>query len=90
LSGTLDRSKRKREDRKMIDSKVVKIKETLTGMAFFDDAGDYVGEQGLTKFEATWPSGKTSTKYVVREDDVNERRRQESFIEKQGYTAEWE
>jgi hypothetical protein len=67
----------------------VKIKESCTGQAFYDEDGDYVGEQALTKFQATWPGGKVFTKYVVREDDVNERRRQEEFARERGYEVEW-
>ena len=73
----------------MNQAKVVKIKETCTGRGIYDDDGDLIGEQDLTKFEATWPSGKVFTKYVVREDDVNERRRQESFAQERGYRVEW-
>jgi hypothetical protein len=56
----------------------VKIKETLHL------------ESNLVKFEACWPSDKTFTKYVDPGDDVNERRRQERFAEKRGYTVEWD
>jgi len=47
-------------------------------------------EAGLTKFKATWPSGKVFEKYVDMGDDVNERRRQEDFAESRGYTVEWD
>ena len=45
---------------------------------------------GLTKFVATWPSGKTFTKYVDMGDDVNERRRQERFAKERGYEVKWD
>ena len=53
----------------------VVIKETLRGC---------IG-QGLVKFTATWPSGKTFEKYVDAGDAVNERVRQERFAEERGY-----
>jgi len=45
---------------------------------------------GLTKFTAAWPSGKTFEKFVDAGDAVNERRRQERFIESRGYTVKWD
>lgn len=56
----------------------VKIKETLDL------------KSGLVKFEADWPSGRTFTKYVQLNDDVNERARQERFAEERGYEVEWD
>jgi len=45
---------------------------------------------GLTRFTATWPSGKEFVKYVDAGDAVNERIRQERFAEKRGYEVEWD
>lgn len=56
----------------------VVIKETWKG---------YIGA-GLIKFTVTWPSGKVFEKQVDAGDAVNEQRRQERFIEDQGYTVE--
>lgn len=73
----------------MSDTKVVKITETCTGQSILDSDGDVIGVQELTRFEITWPSKEMFTIYVNRNDDVNERRRQEEFAEKRGYTVEW-
>ena len=68
----------------------VVIKETMAGTILTNEAGEYVGEEALARFTATWPSGKVFEKYVDAGDAVNERVRQERFAEERGYEVEWD
>ena len=60
------------------------------GTVVIKETADGCMVAGLTRFTATWPSGKVFEKYVDMGDAVNERVRQERFAEERGYEVEWD